>query len=187
MSKSLEQRVAELEALVEKISQVPKVKPYLQPGTWPRVVGFGEGLTEPVNHAALAVPKSKELIRAELVEADAKVAFDKAQDAWLRASQIEPGGQYLYADAQGTGTNVLVDVPADTLIQGRLDVPEYEAKAAAERALISARVRMFGLQKKREREMIEWEQRRNPSPNPSKDESQSWSRRIRMAPFGGGR
>ncbi len=183
-----EKEFQELAARVARIEAIPRIQAQLKPGSWPRVVGFGEGTVSSGEQDKLAFerahPKSKELVRAEMIEAEAKAAFDQAQDAWLRASQLEPGGQYLSADAQGHNAMV-VDVPADTLIQGRLDIPEYGARVDAERALISARVRMFGLQKRREREMIEWERRKNPPKNPSKGDSQSWPQRIRMASFGG--
>jgi len=85
----------------------------------------------------------------------------------------------------GFGGAVVVDVPPDALIQGRKDVPEFQAFDVAERKMIAARVRLYKAQRERDLDRVRWEQKRNPSPNPSKDEDRSWSKRIRMGPFGG--
>jgi hypothetical protein len=159
----------DLKALVERIAAIPRIQAQLEPGTWPKKMSMGAGVVEPINDAALAIPKSRELIRAELAEAEAKAAFDKAQDRWLAASNHEPGGRYIHSD--GLGSNVVEDVPATPFFAGRLDIPEYEAHIAAERALISARVRMFTLQKRREQEMAEYERKKNPPKNVTKPDS----------------
>jgi len=62
--------------------------------------------------------------------------------------------------------------------------PEHAGPGLPE-ARIAARVRLYKAQRERDLDRVRWEQKRNPSPNPSKDEDRSWSKRIRMGPFGG--
>jgi len=154
----------ELRELVLRIADTPKVRGYLN-GAPQRF----DGLIVPVNEVALAVPKSKELVHAEMVEGECQAAFDKAKQAWLDASAPESGTFESYVEAGGVrqGLPVRYEVAPQEMIQGKLDIPEYAALQAAERALISARVRMYRLQKQREQAMIEHDRKRNPIKNPS--------------------
>jgi hypothetical protein len=157
----------DLKALVERIAATPKVKAYLDGGAWPRKMSHGQGVIEPVNEAALAVPKSKDLVRAELAADEAQRTYDGAKDAWLAASRPE-SGTFLHDD--GMGSRVVTEVVATPFWSGRIDIPEYQAMLAAERALIAARVKMFARQKRREQEMLDYERRKNPPKNVAKSD-----------------
>jgi len=186
-----EQRIADLEARLAKVEASPKVAPYIDGGQWPRRIMFGTGTVSSGEQDKLAFekvwsanPKAQQLVAAEEAAAVAQVAFDAAQRAWIEESRTEQGGRYMSSDA--FGGKMVEDIPADALITGRPDLPSYQTFAAAERAMIQARVKMYRLQREHDAERQRWEEKRNPSANKPKDgKDSSWSSRVRIAGFGG--
>jgi hypothetical protein len=164
----------DLKALVERIAAGPKVKPYLDGDAWPRTMSRGEGtISSGLDDLAKfdqAHPKDKHLLGSERAVEEAQVVYDSANAALLAASREESGRFVSYIEGGGTlqGSPVVVDVVPQPLVSIRTDVPEFAARLEAERRLITAKTKLFGLQRKRDAERREWELRRNPVLNPSK-------------------
>lgn len=159
---TLEQRVAELEAIVATIAKSPKVAPYIDGGTWPRPLSFAAGTIssgDQDNDAAkAAIPEPSKLIDAREHMEAAQRAFDAARAALMESQQPKTGPMIV---PDQFGDAIIVDPEPVPFLSVNMDTEEGRAVLDAERALIRARTNVYRLEKELEQQRQQWLTRRN--------------------------
>jgi hypothetical protein len=169
---SLEHRVAELEALVARIAAAPRIKSYLRHGNAAQFHGYpSEDLIAPTPTFP-EVAKSQAELEAEAQEAAALAEFEAARLAVARVTFPASERGAVLSVFEGQPSYITgVEAAQQNMAHVDKSTPEYAVMDVAEKKLVHARVKLWKLQKARERQSIALEEQRNPS-NPSGEKKQ---------------